>query len=76
MPKTLRLYPRRSFVFTVFFILIRNFCGWIPELMSGVHAGAMGAKRQLGGAMLEQHEAVHKDSWHVATSQRRDVPTS
>ena len=44
--------------------------------MSGVHAGAMGAKRQLVEAMLEQHEAVHKDGWHVATSQRRDVPTS
>ena len=32
--------------------------------MSGVHAGAMGAmgaKRQLVEAMLEQHEAVHKD---------------
>ena len=41
--------------------------------MSGVHAGAMGAKRQLVEAMLEQHETVHKDGWHVVTSQRRDV---
>ena len=44
--------------------------------MSGVHAGAMSVKRQLVEAMLEQHEAVHKDGWHVVTSQRRNVPTS
>ena len=27
-------------------------------------------------AILEQQEAVHKDGWNVATSPRRDVPTS
>ena len=43
--------------------------------MIGVYAGAIGVKRALE-AILEQHEAVHKDGWHIATSQRRDVPTS
>ena len=77
MPKNTQIIPASVFHFHAFFILIRNFCGWIPELMSGVHAGAMGAKkRQLVEAKLEQHEAVHKDGWHVATSQRRNVPTS
>ena len=33
-------------------------------------------KGQLLEAILEQHEVVHKDGWHVATSQCRDVPTS
>ena len=33
-------------------------------------------KGQFLEAILEQHEAVHKDGWHVATSPRRDVPTS
>ena len=33
-------------------------------------------KGQLLEAILEQHEAVHKDGWHVATPQLRDVPTS
>ena len=27
-------------------------------------------------AILEQKEAVHKDGWNVAMSQRRDIPTS
>ena len=30
-------------------------------------------KGQLLEAILEQKEAVHKDGWNVATSQRRDV---
>ena len=30
-------------------------------------------KGQLLEAILEQHEAVHQDGWHVATSQRCDV---
>ena len=30
-------------------------------------------KGQLLEAILEQQEAVHKDGWNVATSQRRDV---
>ena len=33
-------------------------------------------KGQLLEAILEQQEAVHKDGWNVATSPRRDVPTS
>ena len=32
-------------------------------------------KGQLLEAILEQHEAVHQDGWHVAMSQRRDVST-
>ena len=34
------------------------------------------AKRAVFGSILEQREDVHKDGWNVATSQRRDVPTS
>ena len=30
-------------------------------------------KGQLLEAILEQQEAVHKDGWNIATSQRRDV---
>ena len=30
-------------------------------------------KGQLLEAILEQQDAVHKDGWNVATSQRRDV---
>ena len=46
--------------------------------MIGVHAGAIGAKRHLLEAILEQQEAVHEDVWnvvtpHVVTSQHRDV---
>ena len=59
--------------------------------MIGVHAGAIGAERQLLEAILEQQEVVHEDVWNVATlgqllcrstssnvatSQRRDVSTS
>ena len=33
-------------------------------------------KGQILEAILEQQEAVHKDGWNVAMSQRRDVPTS
>ena len=33
-------------------------------------------KGQLLEAILEQQEVVHKDGWNVATSPRRDVPTS
>ena len=33
-------------------------------------------KGQLLEAILEQQDAVHKDGWNVATSQRFDVPTS
>ena len=33
-------------------------------------------KGQLLEAILEQQVAVHKDGWNVATSQRRDIPTS
>ena len=44
--------------------------------MIGVHAGAIGTKRQLFEVVLEQQEAVHEDVQNVATFQRRDVPTS
>ena len=44
--------------------------------MIGVHAGAIGAKRQLLGAILEQQKAEHEDVWNVMTFQHRDVPTS
>ena len=47
MPNTLRLCPRRSYVFTFILYLIRNFCGWIPDWVIGVHAGTIGAKGQL-----------------------------
>ena len=33
-------------------------------------------KGQLLEAILEKKKAVHKDGWNVATSQRRDIPTS
>ena len=33
----------------------------------------MQVKRATFGSILEQREAVHKDGWNVATSQRRDV---
>ena len=33
-------------------------------------------KGQLLEAVLEQQEAVHKDGWNVATSQRRDVEST
>ena len=42
----------------------------------GVHAGAIGAKRKLLEAILEQQEPVHEDVWNVATLQRRDVRTN
>ena len=42
----------------------------------GVNKGAIDVKRAGFGSILEQREAVHKDGWNVATSQRRDVPTS
>ena len=38
--------------------------------MIGVHAGAIGAKRKLLEAILEQQEVVHEDVWNVATSRR------
>ena len=34
------------------------------------------AKRGAFGSILEQRVAVHKDGWNVATSPRRDIPTS
>ena len=34
------------------------------------------AKRQLLEAILEHMEAMHEEVWSVATSPRRDVPTS
>ena len=42
----------------------------------GVNAGAIDVKRAGFGSTLEQRETVHQDGWNVATSQRRDVPTS
>ena len=34
------------------------------------------AKRAVFGSILEQREAVYKDGWNVATSQRRDVEST
>ena len=42
----------------------------------GVNTGAIDVKRAGFGSVLEHREAVYKDGWNVATSQRRDVPTS
>ena len=42
----------------------------------GVNTGAIDVKRAGFGSILEQREAVHKDGWNVAKSQRRDVPMS
>ena len=42
----------------------------------GVNAGAIGVKMAVFGSILEQRMKEHKDSWNVATFQRRDVPTS
>ena len=44
--------------------------------MIGVHAGAIGVKRQLLEEILEQQEAVLEDVWNDVTFQCRDVPTS
>ena len=38
-----------------------------------MNAGAIDVKRAGFRSILEQREAVHKDGWNVATSQRREV---
>ena len=71
MPKTLRLYPRLSYVFS--FILHLNTYYLITAI--GVNVGEIGAKRAVFGSILEQKMKMHKDGWNVATSPRRDIPT-
>ena len=44
--------------------------------MSGVITGSEGRKEKLSEAVLEQRGAKHGADSHVATSPRRDVPTS
>ena len=39
----------------------------------GVNTSAIDVKRAGFGSVLEQREAMHKDGWNVATSQRHDV---
>ena len=77
MPKTLRLYPCLSYVFSI--ILHLNTYFFIARYLInsiGVNTGAIGVKRAVFGSILEQRMKVHKDGWNVTTFQRRDVPTS
>ena len=44
-------YTRVDFTFSrLFYIYLRSFCGWIPDLVIGVYAGAIGAKRAAFGS--------------------------
>ena len=56
----------------LFYISIRSCVARYLICVIGVFAGEKGSF----GIILEQREAVHKNGWNVATSQRRDVPTS
>ena len=49
---------------------MRMFCSPISDLWDLCECRGKG---QLLEAFLEQREAVHKDGWNIATSQRRDV---
>ena len=44
-------YTRVGLTFScLFYIYLRSFCSWIPDLMIGVYAGAIGAKRAAFGS--------------------------
>ena len=82
MLKTLRLYPRLSYVFSIILHLNTYFYSSISDQYSGVYAGAMGAKRAAlgsnfgaeGGSCIRMAGTSRRP--HVVTSPRRDVPTS
>ena len=76
MPKTLILYLRRSFIFTFFYINLIDFVTrlliWCLVWMQ-VH---WSEKSSCWKQFLEQWGVKQGSDYHVATSQRRDVPTS
>ena len=76
MPKTLRLYPRLSYILSISLHLKTYFIAQFLISAIGVNAGAIGAKRAVFGSILEQRMKMHKDGWNVVTFQRRDVSTS
>ena len=40
----------------LFYIYLRSFCGWIPDLVIGVYAGAISAKRAAFGSNFRAAE--------------------
>ena len=41
---------------SLFHIYLRSFCGWIPDLVIGVYAGAIGAKKAAFGSNFRAEE--------------------
>ena len=50
-------YTRVGLTFSrLFYIYLRSFCAWIPDLVIGVYAGAIGAKRAAFGSNFRAAE--------------------
>ena len=50
-------YTRVGLTFSgLFYIYLRSFCGWIPDLVIGVYAGEIGTKRAAFGSNFRAAE--------------------
>ena len=73
MPKTLMPYPNLSYGFSLILQLITYFYSPISDSFILCE---LQVERAIFESILEQRVEVHKAGKNVATSQRRDVPTS